>query len=154
MNTDKIDKLIAEAKSTSKHEWGMGTREGYNACIITAHDGTSSVEDSAIAQIYGIFLHSSVEDVLGDPRCDNGVKNAEHIIRWQPLNVIALLEAFKAMREALALSGQLVEEATHEVCTCDSNQTQSCRYCSKLSKSDSVSCAAMDAADKVLEELP
>jgi len=86
--------------------------------------------------------------------CECEYSEAVHISNWRPDRAIALLEAFKAMREALALSGQLVEEATHEVCTCDSNQTQSCRYCSKLSKSDSVSCAAMDAADKVLEELP
>lgn len=136
MNTDKINKLIEDAEEANRGEWKTDADE--NASIVTDN-----------AEIYMESEDWGTETIAETP-----CKEAQHIVNTQPKNIIPILRSWVAMREALALCGELAEEATHEVCTCYSNPDQSCRYCSKLSRSDRIACAAMDAADKALEELP
>lgn len=54
--------------------WMVATADGYNANHVYAPDGKN-----AVAQVYGITSHSSLEDVSQDPRWAEGLANARLI---------------------------------------------------------------------------
>lgn len=62
---------MTEAKHTPG-PWTIGTSAGYNAShVYSGEDG--------VCTVYGIFSHQSVQQVVDDPRCAEGMANARLI---------------------------------------------------------------------------
>jgi hypothetical protein len=124
MNTDKINKLIAEAKHAEGGNWvpvadSLHDSERWNAQVAVSEN------------------HQFVSRI-----CECEYSEAVHIANWRPDRAIAFLEAFKAMREAL---GDMSYRARQEKWE---NSITGKQVLLKHAES------AMIAADKALEELP
>ncbi len=96
-----------EAELTAIERWQVGDDKGFNANCIYDHTGTG------IAQVYGVPMHTRVEDAAKLIRFAAGLRNAHLIAASPSLHAYAKAEELRHqwIRSQLGAAGKVAMEA-------------------------------------------